>query len=62
MMKVKVIKSFIDKYTEEVYNIDDVIDCSEKRYNEIIKVGNFVEKITKKEKESKENGNETTNI
>lgn len=41
-MKVKVIESFIDKYTGEVHDIDEVIECTEERYQEIASAGNYV--------------------
>lgn len=64
-MKAKVIVSFIDKYTDHVYNIGDVIKCTEERYEEIESVGHFIEKVTyetKTEGKLKEHGNETTDI
>lgn len=48
-MKVKVVSVFRDKYTKETYKVDDVIEVSKERYNEIEQ---YVEKIkTKKGQE-----------
>lgn len=49
-MKVKVIDSFRDKYTDEVYEVDAELTVDEKRYEEI---KNYVEKI--KNTKNKEN-------
>ncbi len=35
LLKVKVIKKFIDKYTKEVYEIGQIIDVANERYEEI---------------------------
>lgn len=52
-MKVKVKIGFIDKYTKKEYSAGQVIDVSEKRYEEIMKAGKYVEEI-KKENQSGE--------
>jgi len=44
-MKVRVISIFIDKHTRKKYKINDEIEVSKKRYEEIKE---FVEKIKKK--------------
>lgn len=51
-MKVKVVKSFIDKHTQKVHKVGEVFGCDEKRFEEIEKVGHFVEKVAEK-KEAK---------
>lgn len=51
-MKVKVIKSFVDKYTQKVHKVDEVFECEAKRYEEIEKTDHFVEK-TKAKAEAK---------
>ena len=47
-MKVKVIKSFIDKHTQKVHKLNEVFECDYKRFKEIEKVGHFVEKVADK--------------
>lgn len=46
-MKVKVIKKFIDKYTKEVYEIGQIIEVTNERYEEINSTahGILVEKL-----------------
>ena len=45
-MKAKVVTSFRDKYTGKIHQIGEVLpDISEKRFNEILSVGPFVEKV-----------------
>lgn len=44
-MKVKVVKSFIDKYTQKVHKVNEVFSCDEKRFEEIEKAGHYVEKV-----------------
>ena len=56
--KVKVIEMFRDKYTNEVYELNRVLEVDEKRHQEI---KNYVEEITEaeetkeKKKKNKEN-------
>ncbi|MCD8079213.1 MAG: hypothetical protein LUF04_02015 [Bacteroides sp.] len=46
-MKVKVIKRFRDKYDpKKIYEKGEELTITKKRYNEILKVGEFVEEIT----------------
>lgn len=49
-MKVKVIESFKDKYTNEIYPVDKELDITEERFAEILETGAFVEKIEEPEK------------
>ncbi len=44
-MKAKVLQKFEDKYTKEIYKVNDVIDITEERFEEILTVGKFVERI-----------------
>ena len=44
-MKAKVLRKFSDKYTGEIYYKGDVIEVSEERYREIMKVGQLLYKI-----------------
>lgn len=44
-MKVKVVKKFIDKDTNEVRHVNDEFTCTKKRFNEILSVGEFVVEI-----------------
>ena len=50
-MKVKVIRDFTDKYTRAKYRSGMVLDITEGRYNEILKVGAFVQVIVQNDEE-----------
>ena len=52
-MKVKVIQRFVDKYTDEFYKIDQIIDVSKKRYLEIEKYVTLIEDTENKNAENK---------
>lgn len=52
-MTVKVIKKFKDKYTLKMYEIGDIIEVDEKRYEEI---KDFVNVKTTKKKTKKSKG------
>lgn len=52
-MKVKVVKSFIDKYTQQVHKVDEVFECTDKRFKEIESVDHFVEKVAEDKAEPK---------
>lgn len=54
-MLVKVKKSFIDKYTKQLYNIGDTFEADAKRIDEIKKVDKTLIE-TVKEKETKKKG------
>ena len=52
-MKAKVVREFRDKYTGETYPIKKVIEISEERFEEILTVGAFVERVEEpKEKDA----------
>ena len=53
-MKVKVVKSFIDKHTQEIHKVNEVFDCTDKRFKEIESVGHFVEKVAEEKATKKE--------
>jgi len=42
-MKVKVMKEFIDKYTQEFHEVGEVITLTDDRFAEITKVGQYIE-------------------
>ena len=44
-MKVKVLKKFRDKNTRIIHKTNEIIEVSEKRFNEISAAGPFIEKI-----------------
>ena len=44
-MKVKVLHEFVDRYTRVAYNVGDILDINENRFDEIQKVGLLVEKV-----------------
>lgn len=47
-MKVKVLKKFIDKHSGEIHEEGKILTVSKERFEEILKVGKFVEEITEK--------------
>lgn len=49
-MKAVVLKKFRDKYTKKIYKVGDVITISKERFEEILTVGNLVEKVEEKKK------------
>lgn len=52
MIKVRVIKRFVDKYTNEFYGINQILEVTEERYKEIIKdLKEYVMLIENKSKE-----------
>ena len=51
-MKVKVIKSFRDKHTGELYKTGKILNIKKERYEEIMSKGKLVEEI-KEEKPAK---------
>ena len=59
-MKVKVTHKFRDKMTNVRYLRGQIIDVTEERYKEIMKAGNFVQKIVSEGVETPE-GADTTN-
>lgn len=58
LKKVKVIDIFRDKYTNQVYELNDILEVDEKRFNEI-KV--YVEEIIEEKNETKEDNLEEVN-
>ena len=54
-MKYKVLVNFTDKYNSSIkYKTNDIVEFTEERANEILKVGNLIEKhIEKKMKKRK---------
>jgi len=44
-MKVKVIKNFRDKHKKTSHAAGEEIEISKERYDEILKAGNYVEKV-----------------
>lgn len=50
-MKAKVLKKFKDKYNGKIYEVDDVITISKKRFAEILEVDVLVEEVTEKNTE-----------
>lgn len=57
-MKAKVLKRFKDKHTGELHQKGTTINISKERYEEILRVGPFVEAVkTGKTKEKKETSN-----
>lgn len=52
-MKAKVIREFVDKYTNELYAVGREITVTKDRYEEIRRVGDFVEEIKDPKKADK---------
>lgn len=52
-MKVKVIETFRDKYTNKVYKINDEIEITEERFKEINEEYKYVEKVIENKKVDK---------
>ena len=50
-MKVKVIKRFKDKHNGTIYERDEILTISKKRFAEILSVGEFVEEIREESEE-----------
>lgn len=50
-MKAKVLKRFRDKHSGKIHECGEVLTISKDRYNEILKVGAFVEEIQQKKTE-----------
>jgi hypothetical protein len=48
-MKAKVIIPFRDKITKKNYKKNDIIDVTAERFNEITKVGRFIQAVEVKE-------------
>lgn len=44
-MKCKVIRRFIDKNTYEVQEIGTAYECTKERFNEVQKMGNFLQEV-----------------
>ena len=44
-MKVKVIKEFVDKHTNKLHKVNEVFECTEERYKEIMGAGSYVEPV-----------------
>lgn len=53
-MKVKVLKTFRDKHTGDIYKPGAVITITKKRYNEILETAPLVEEVKEEVKESAE--------
>lgn len=48
-MKYKILENFTDKYNKTIkYKTNDIVEFTEERANEILKVGNLIEKIIDK--------------
>lgn len=48
-MKAKVINKFIDKYTQELHDVGEVLTITQERLDEILKVGQLVEVIEERQ-------------
>lgn len=44
-MKVKVLTSFIDIHTDELYAKDSIIDVDQQRFEEITAKGNYIQPV-----------------
>lgn len=59
LKKVKVIDIFRDKYTNQVYKLNDILEVDEKRYTEIKA---YVEEIIEEENEKEETETDEKNL
>lgn len=55
-MKAKVLKKFRDKHNGKIYEADDIITVSKKRFAEILEVGELVEEVTEITEEEPQKG------
>lgn len=55
MFKVKVIVPFNDKYTGKEYKLNDVLEMSASRINEILKAGRYIELLEPEQLGGKKN-------
>lgn len=53
-MKFEVIKKFADKYTGQVYNVQDIVEFSERRAKNILETGEFIIPVEEEETEKVE--------
>lgn len=53
-MKVVVLRKFLDKYTGEIHKPGNVLEITEERFEEILKVGKLVEKVSEEKAEAEE--------
>lgn len=53
-MKVKVIKEFVDKYSNELHKVGSKFECDEKRLKEIERAGAYVVPVPSVSKEKAE--------
>lgn len=53
-MEVIVLRRFLDKHTGEVRKPGDVLEITEERFEEIMKTGKLVEKISEEASKTKE--------
>ena len=62
-MKVKVVRSFIDKHTKERHKKGDTLNITEQRFREILRTGEFVVALSQKAQndEKKSEDAEATN-
>lgn len=44
-MKLKVVREFLDRYTKKLHKVGEEFEADEKRFNEIQRVGNLVERV-----------------
>lgn len=51
-MKAKVLKRFRDKHNGKIYEPNDIITVTKKRFAEILTVDKLVEEVVEKEKEA----------
>ena len=49
-MKVKVIKEFVDKHTNELHSVGSIFECGETRFKEIQEAGSYIEPVPVKKK------------
>lgn len=59
-MQARVVKEYIDRYTQEFHAVGEMVSLTDKRFAEITKAGRYVEEV-KLDKESAEEAEKSDN-
>ena len=61
-MKAKVLKEYIDRYTQEFHAVGDVVSLTDERFSEIARAGRYVEEMIQEEAPAKKAENLDSNL
>lgn len=61
-MKAKVLKEYIDRYTQEFHAVGDVVSLTDERFSEIARAGRYVEEMIQEEAPAKKAENPDSNL